>query len=126
MERLPKYEILTEPRAKAFGSKEQLVIEQAFKNQVRVGEDLAEIEYQPEPCHQKYRVVMGRKNLNVKKGEPVRFAAVRYFFYLPHRKDKAAKIVGLANGRCDQENVSEPLKHGVNALRMPVHDLLRN
>ena len=40
--------------------------------------------------------------------------------------DKAAKIVGLANGRCDQENVIEQLKNGVNAMRMPVDDLLSN
>jgi hypothetical protein len=32
--------------------------------------------------------------------------------------------VALANGRCDQENVIEQLKHGVNAMRMPVDDLL--
>jgi hypothetical protein len=28
----------------------------------------------------------------------------------------------LANGRCDQENVIEQMKNGVNAMRMPVHD----
>jgi len=32
----------------------------------------------------------------------------------------------LANGRCDQENVIEQLKNGVNAMRMPVNDLLSN
>ncbi len=37
-----------------------------------------------------------------------------------------AKIVGLANGRCDQENVIEQLKNGVNAMRMPVDDLVSN
>jgi hypothetical protein len=34
--------------------------------------------------------------------------------------------VGLANGRCDQENVIEQLKNGVNAMRMPVADLVSN
>lgn len=126
LERLPKYEILTEPRAKAFRYKEQIVIEKEFKNQVLVGEDIAELEYQPEKCQKKYRVVIVRKNLNVKKGEQVLFEEVRYFFYITNRKDKAAKIVGLANGRCDQENVIEQLKNGVNAMRMPVHDLLSN
>ena len=33
---------------------------------------------------------------------------------------------GLANGRCNQENVIEQLKNGVNAMRMPVDDLLSN
>jgi len=32
--------------------------------------------------------------------------------------------VGLANGRCDQENVIEQLKNGVNAMWMPVNDLV--
>ena len=36
------------------------------------------------------------------------------------------KIVALANERCDQENVIEQLKNGVNAMRMPVDDLLSN
>ena len=43
-----------------------------------------------------------------------------------NRRDQAQKIVGLANGRCDQENVIEQLKNGVNAMRMPVNDLLSN
>jgi hypothetical protein len=38
----------------------------------------------------------------------------------------APQIVGLANGRCDQENVIEQLKNGVNAMRMPVNDLVSN
>jgi hypothetical protein len=32
----------------------------------------------------------------------------------------------MANGRGDQENVIEQLKNGVNAMRMPVNDLLSN
>jgi len=126
LERLPKYEILTEPRAKAFRYKEQIVIEKEFKNQVLVGEDIAEMDYQPGKCQKKYRVIIVRKNLSVKKGETVLFEEFRYFFFITNRKDKAGKIVGLANGRCDQENVIEQLKNGVNAMRMPVNDLLSN
>ncbi len=62
----------------------------------------------------------------MQKGERVLFDEVRYFFYITNRKDKAEKIVGLANGRCDQENVIEQLKNGVNAMRMPVNDLVSN
>ena len=126
LERLPKYEILTEPRPKAFRYKEQVVVERGFKNQKLVGEDLAEIEYQPGKCQRKYRVIILRKNISVHKGEAVLFEEVRYFFYITNRKDKAEKIVGLANGRCDQENVIEQLKNGVNAMRMPVNDLVSN
>jgi hypothetical protein len=125
-ERLPKYEILTEPRPKAFRYKEQVVLEREFTNQKLVGEDLAEIEYQPTKCKRKYRVIILRKNISVQKGEAVLFEEVRYFFYITNRKDKPEKIVGLANGRCDQENVIEQLKNGVNAMRMPVNDLVSN
>lgn len=126
LERLPKYQILTEPRAKAFRYKEQIVIEKEFRNQKLVGEAIAEVEYQPLKCGRKYRLVIVRKNISVQKGERALFDEVRYFFYLTNRKDKAQKIVGLANGRCDQENVIEQLKNGVNAMRMPVNDLLSN
>jgi hypothetical protein len=126
LERLPKYEILTEPRPKAFRYKEKVVVEREFENQKLVGEDLAEMAYQPTKCQRKYRVIILRKNISVQKGEKVLFAEVRYFFYITNRKDKPEKIVGLANGRCDQENVIEQLKNGVNAMRMPVHDLRSN
>jgi hypothetical protein len=126
LERLPQYEILTEPRRKAVRHKEQIVIQKEFLNQVLVGEDLAEIEYQPVKCQKKYRVIILRKNISVQKGERALFDDVKYFFYITNRPDPAEKIVGLANGRCDQENVIEQLKNGVNAMRMPVNDLVSN
>ena len=126
LERMPKYEILSEPRKKAFHFKEQIVIEKEFANQVLVGEDVAEIDYQPHKCSRKYRLVIVRKNISVQKGEHALLDEIRYFFYITNRKDKTQKIVGLANGRCDQENVIEQLKNGVNAMRMPVNDLLSN
>lgn len=126
LERLPKYKILTEPRAKGVRYKEQIVVEKEFENQKLVGEDVAEIQYRPGKCGAPYRVVILRKNISVQRGEQVLLEEVRYFFYITNRPDKAAKIVGLANGRCDQENVIEQMKNGVNAMRMPVHDLLSN
>jgi hypothetical protein len=126
LERLAKYEILTEPRPKAFRYKEQVVVERQFKNNKLVGEDWAELDYQPLKCGRKYRLIILRKNISVQKGEQVLFDEVRYFFYITNRKDKAEKIIALANGRCDQENVIEQLKNGVNAMRMPVNDLVSN
>lgn len=74
-----------------------------------------------------YRMVVVRKNISVQRGEDVLFDEVRYFFYLTNRRsDTAEKIVGMANGRCDQENVIEQVKNGVNAMRMPVNDLVSN
>ena len=47
--------------------------------------------------------------------------------HLTNRVDyNPEQIVSLAKGRCNQENVIEQLKNGVNAMRMPVDDLLSN
>ena len=94
LERLPKYEILSEPRKKAFRFKEQIVIEKEFKNQILVGEDIGEIDYQPLKCGRKYRLVIVRKNISVQKGEKALLDEIKYFFYITNRKDKAEKIVG--------------------------------
>ena len=97
-----------------------------YENKVLVGEDIAEIEYQPLKCSRPYRLIIVRKNISVQKGEQVLFDEIRYFFYITNRVDYTAEqIVSLANGRCNQENVIEQLKNGVNAMRMPVDDLLR-
>ena len=127
LERLPKYEILTEPRRRPERVKEQIVVQKGYLNKKLVAESVSDITYQPAKCHQKYRLVILRKNISVQKGEQVLFDEVRYFFYLTNRWDLSVEqIVGLANGRCDQENVIEQLKNGVNAMRMPVHDLTSN
>ena len=68
-----------------------------------------------------YRLIIMRKNISVQNGEQVLFDEIRYFFYITNRTDYAPEqIVSLANGRCNQENVIEQLKNGVNAMRMPV------
>jgi hypothetical protein len=127
LERMPKYEILTEPRKKSFRHKERIVVEKEYANIKLVGESVAEIEYQPGKCGQPYRLVILRKNLSVQRGEHVLLDEIRYFFYLTNRRDlKIKEVVGLANQRCNQENVIEQLKNGINALRMPVHDLVSN
>ena len=127
LERLPKYEILTEPRRRPDRVKEQIVVQKGYLNKKLVAESVSDIAYQPEKCSQKYRLVVLRKNISVQKGERVLFDEVRYFFYLTNRWDlSVAQIVSLANGRCDQENVIEQLKNGVNAMRMPVDDLVSN
>jgi hypothetical protein len=127
LERLPKYEILTEPRRRRERVKEQIVVQKGYLNQKLVAEHVSDLTYQPHQCERKYRLVILRKNLSVQKGERVLFDEVRYFFYLTNRWDLSVEeIVSLANGRCDQENVIEQLKNGVNAMRMPVDDLVSN
>jgi hypothetical protein len=127
LERVPRYEIATAPRRKPERVKESIVRFKGYENKVLVGEDIAEMEYQPHKCSRPYRLIIVRKNISVQKGEQVLFDEIRYFFYITHRTDYASEqIVSLANGRCNQENVIEQLKNGVNAMRMPVDDLRSN
>jgi hypothetical protein len=127
LERKAKYSIKTGERSKPENIKEQVIIRREFKNIRLVSEEVAEFWYRPGKCSKDYRVVVVRKNLSVEKGELVLFDDIRYFFYITTRKDlSAAEVVELANGRCDQENVIEQLKNGVNAMRMPVDNLLSN
>lgn len=127
LERLPRYEIATGPRRKPGKVKEEIVRAKGYLNKVLQGESVAEIEYRPNKCQQSFRLVIVRKNISVQKGENVLFEEMRYFFYITNRREDAMeKIVGLANGRCNQENVIEQLKNGVNAMRMPVNDLRSN
>src|SRR5207245_4012195 len=61
------------------------------------------------------------------RGENVLFDEIPYFCYVTTRTDLTpAEVVACANDRCDQENVIEQLKNGVNALRVPLYDLVAN
>ena len=127
LERLPRYEIATEPRRKAPRLKEAIVRFRGYLNKKLVGESVAEFDYQPTKCRRSYRLVVVRKNISIQKGEAMLFEDIKYLFYITNHTDYLAEeIVALANGRCDQENVIEQLKNGVNAMRMPVADLLSN
>jgi len=120
-------EIKTEPRECPENVKEQIVRERKFLNQRLESEQVAEFEYQPGKCQKSYRMVALRKNLSMERGEKVLFDEIRYFFYITNRRDLAwYEVVQDANERCNQENVIEQLKNGVNAMRIPVNDLNSN
>jgi hypothetical protein len=107
--------------------KQRIVRERGYVNLELNFEDVAEFEYRPGKCNQAYRVVALRKNISKMKGENLLFDEIRYFFYITTRTDlSAAEVVRCANERCDQENVIEQLKNGVNALRVPLYDLESN
>jgi hypothetical protein len=127
LERLARYEIATEPRRKPHRIKEGIVRFKGYPNKKLVGETVAEFEYEPLKCGCSYRLVVVRKNISVQKGELVLFEDIKYFFYITNHTDfRTEQIVALANERCEQENVIEQLKNGVNAMRMPVDDLMSN
>lgn len=129
LERKPKYETLTEQRRERFqpNEKERIIKERGYLNLELNYEDVAELSYQPARCRESYRLVVVRKNISKCRGEQVLFDEIRYFFYITTRTDlSAADVVRCANERCDQENVIEQLKNGVNALRVPLYDLVSN
>ena len=127
LNRKPKYEVKTQTRAKPKNVREQIVKQKALKNIRLDSEHVTEIPYSPGRADGTYNLIILKKNLSIERGEDVLFDDIRYFFYITNRTDLTpAQVVELANGRCDQENVIEQLKNGVNAMRMPVDNLLSN
>jgi hypothetical protein len=125
--RKPKYSIETEARRRPENIKERIIKERQFKNIKTTSEEVAEFDYRPLKCKKSYRVVVLRKNLTVEKGDLVLFDDIRYFFYITNDWDMTPQeVVYFSNQRCDHENDIEQLKNGVNAMRMPVDDLLSN
>jgi hypothetical protein len=127
LQRPPRYEVKTEPRARPENVKERIVREREFENIVLQSEDVAEMPYRPGACRKTYRLIVVRKNLTVEKGEIRLFDDYRYFFYLTNDHESSATALVLeANQRCNQENLHAQLKGGVRALQAPVDNLESN
>ena len=128
LERRPRHVSPTgTTRSKREDVRARIVYERGYVNNRLNREDVAEYEYSPGKCREKYRMVVVRENTSKTKGDLTLMDEIRYFFYITTRRDaSAAEVVRLANARCDQENVIAQLKSGVNALRLPVHDLVSN
>jgi hypothetical protein len=125
--RRPRYQVKTRARDRRENTKEEIVRENEYENIRLCSEDIAEFEYQPTKCTKAYRMIVIRKNLSTEKGQQHLFNSTRYFFYITNDPDMTdEEVVWHANARCDQENLIEQLKNGVNALRVPVHDLVSN
>jgi hypothetical protein len=107
--------------------KDGIVRENEYENIRLESEDIAEFAYRPTKCSGEYRMIVVRKNLTRERGEIALFPEIRYFFYVTNDSGMTPEqVVGHANARCDQENLIEQLKNGVNALRVPVYDLVSN
>ena len=129
LQRREKYTTLTGQTRERYqcNEKQRIVIEREYLNLRLNHEEVAEFNYRPGKCSKDYRVVVLRKNISKMKGELALVDEIRYFFYITTRTDlSAAEVVRCANQRCDQENVIEELKNGVNALRVPLYDLVSN
>ena len=127
LERLPRYEVQTQPRQKPARVKEEIVRQREFENKRLVSEQVAEMPYRPVACKKTYRLIVVRKNLSIEKGELRLFDDYIYFFYLTNDwTSTPAAIVFEANQRCNQENLNAQLKGGVRALTAPVDNLESN
>ena len=128
LERLPRYEIATAARRKPQRVKESIVRFKGYENKVLIGEDIAEIDYQPLKCFAALSAHRACARTSACK-RASRFSSMKSVTssISPTASiTQASKSSDLANGRCNQENVIEQLKNGVNAMRMPVDDLLSN
>jgi len=104
-----------------------MVQEKEYRNLRLEQEDVAEIGYRAARCRRFYRLVILRKRITVEEGQQRLWEDVRYLFYITNIEEMTpAEVVLFSNGRCNQENLIEQLKNGLNALRMPVGDLVSN
>ncbi|MDC0937026.1 IS1380 family transposase [Pirellulales bacterium] len=123
----PEREIKTTRRRRPENVKQQIVEAREFTDIRLAAEHVAEFEYQPVACRRPYRVVVVWKDLEVHKGQGKLFDDARCFFYITNDRTMTAReIVFDANDRCDQENLIQQQKGGVNALTAPLGDLESN
>lgn len=109
--------------------KPQIVKARGFKNLTLEREEIAEMDYQPGKSQRSYRLVVLRKTITVEKGQKRLIPEIRYHFYvtnIPREQMSTAEVVRENNRRCNQENVIEQLKNGVEAMRMPSDTLVSN
>jgi hypothetical protein len=119
--------VKTQPRRRPENVKQRIVQQREFEDIRLVKEHVAEFRYRPAKCSRQYRVVVVWKELDVHQGQQKLFDDERCFFYITNDEDKPAdEIVFDANDRCNQENLLQQLKSGVQSLSAPVDSLLSN
>jgi hypothetical protein len=127
LKRPPRYEVQTSPRTKPERIKPGLVEAHEYKDIRLLEEWVAEFDYQPTACCRPYRMVVVRKELEVRDPHQGKlFHDYRYFFYILNDWTLSQEqVVFSANKRCNQENVLSQL-HAMRALHSPVDNLLSN
>ena len=117
LRRREKRTVSTTKRTRPVNIKEQIVVERQYRNTKLEQEHVAEFSYQPSRCKGTYRVIVLRKTLSVEKGQLLLWKDIRYFFYITHIPELSpTEIVYFCNDRCNQENLIEQLKNGLNAI----------
>jgi hypothetical protein len=127
LRRPAKYDVKTRPRRRPENVKQQVVEAREFEDIRLVREYVAEFRYRPVKCRKSYRVVVVWKDLEVHRGQQKLFDDCRCFFYITNDWEMSAEeIVFSANARCNQENLLQQLKSGVQSLSAPVDSLMSN
>jgi hypothetical protein len=128
LKRPSRYEVNTKPRRRPPNVKQAIVEQREFKDLRLAAEHVAEFTYRPTACDRDYRVVVVWKSLEVHQGQKRLFDDAKAFFYITNDwKSPAAKIVTeQANKRCQQENLIEQHKNGVQALKAALESLDSN
>ena len=117
------------PRQRPENVKQIIVNERGYEKLILEEEHVAEVAYRPQKCRRSYRLIIVRKKIRVEKGQQHLFDQIRYLFYITNVSADALSPTGVvfeANDRCNQENLIEQLKNGVQALRMPADGLVSN
>lgn len=117
------------PRQRPENVKEIIINERGYEKLILEEEHVAAVEYRPHKCQRAYRLIILRKKIRVEKGQQHLFDQIRYLFYITNVGGGVltpSEVVFEANDRCDQENLIEQLKNGVQALRMPSDGLVAN
>lgn len=109
--------------------RQEVVERKGFKDLKLEQEHVAEMEYRPKKAQTTYRMIVLRKKIRVMEGQLHLEDTIRYFFYVTNISKEhlsSAAVVRENNKRCDQENVIEQLKNGVQATRFPVREFYAN
>jgi Transposase DDE domain group 1 len=120
---------VSRPRQRPENVKAIIVNERGYEKLILEEEHVAEIAYRPHKCRRSYRLIILRKKIRVERGQQHLFDQTRYLFYITNVGDDvltASEVIFEANDRCNQENLIEQLKNGVQALRMPSDGLVSN
>lgn len=117
------------PRQRPENVKAIIIKERGYEKLILEEEHVAQVAYRPHKCRRSYRLIILRKKIRVEKGQQHLFDQIRYLFYITNVSDGVltpSEVVYEANERCNQENLIEQLKNGVQALRMPADGLVSN
>lgn len=117
------------PRQRPENVKQIIIHERGYEKLILEEEHVAEIAYRPGKCRRSYRLIILRKKIRVERGQQHLFDQTRYLFYITNVSDNAltpSEVVFEANDRCNQENIIEQLKNGVQAFRLPSDGLVSN